>query len=107
MSVDSAELRMALGVEELRRLQVCGEVLVLDDDRADVDNADELAVDERRVELLEAPAEGRDDHVLDGERGARVDGSRTYVPVICSVAVAIGSPLEGLIGLWSAYAATL
>ena len=59
---------MALGVEEVGRLQVGGQVLVLDDDRADVDGADELVPSVSVASnVLEAAAEGRDDHVLDGE----------------------------------------
>ena len=70
---------IALGVEELGRAEVGPEVLVLDLDRADLDGAREaraaVIVDgQRRVEVLEAAAEGRDDHVLDGEAGARVHG---------------------------------
>src|SRR3954454_12494181 len=72
------DLGVALGVEEVRRLQVAGQVLVLDDDRVGVDRAVEvgravLAHREARVEVLEAAAEGRDDHVLDRESGGGVD----------------------------------
>src|SRR3954447_5344347 len=38
------DLRVLLGVEEVRRLQVAGEVLVLDDDRVGVDRAVEVGV---------------------------------------------------------------
>src|SRR4051795_10320795 len=37
-----AELGVVLGVEEVRRLQVGGQVLVLDDDRVGVDRADQV-----------------------------------------------------------------
>ena len=60
-------------------VQVRGEVLVLDGDRVGVDAALEpqravFGGGERRVVVLEAAAEGRDDHVLDGEADGRVDG---------------------------------
>jgi hypothetical protein len=68
---------VALGVEELGRLQVGSEVLVLDRDRLDRDRADELrgavlAHDQLGVHAGEAAAE-RGEHVLDGEAGGRVD----------------------------------
>ena len=64
-------------------LQVGGQVLVLDDDRVGVDAALEaqravLVGGQRRVVVLEAAAEGRDDHVLDGEAdGASGPGRRS------------------------------
>ena len=66
------DVRVTLGVEEVRRLQVGGQVLVLDGDRVGADAALEaqravLGGGQRRVVVLEAAAEGRDDHVLDGE----------------------------------------
>jgi hypothetical protein len=74
---------VALGVEEVRRAEVRLQVLVLDDDRARVDGAEQLtgavlADCERRVEVLEASAERRDDHVLDGE--ARRGMGRVELP---------------------------
>ena len=76
------ELRVLLGVEEVRRAEVALEVLVLDDDRSGVDGADELSAvvghGERGVEGLEPPAEGGDDHVLDREARGRV--GRICVP---------------------------
>src|SRR3954470_3174286 len=73
-----AELGVVLDVEEVRRLEVGGEVLVLDDDRVRVHDPDEmrravLADLEGGVEVLEAATEGRHDHVLDREARARVD----------------------------------
>ena len=58
--------------------QVGGEVRVLDGDRVGLDAAREaqravLVGGQRRVVVLEAAAEGRDDHVLDGEADGRVD----------------------------------
>ena len=46
---------MLLGVEEVRRLQVAGEVLVVDDDARDLGGALEAAVGERRSDLAERP----------------------------------------------------
>src|SRR4051812_17745195 len=73
-----AQLGVVLDVEEVSRLQVGGQVLVLDDDRVGLHGADELRLAvladlERRVEVLEAAAEGRDDHVLDREARARMN----------------------------------
>src|SRR3954454_7892715 len=73
-----AELGVVLGVEEVRRLEVCRQVLVLHDDRVGVDRPDQLRLPvladlERGVEVLEAAAECRDDHVLHGEARARMD----------------------------------
>src|SRR4051794_14557627 len=60
---DVADLRVLLGVEEVRRLEVAGQVLVLDDDRVGLDGAGQLGgaalVDgQRGVEVLEAATEG-------------------------------------------------
>src|SRR4051812_41409954 len=65
-------------VEEVRRRQVAGEVLVLGDDRGGLDAAVEAesAVRVRRegrVVVLELAAVGRDDHVLDRESHGRMD----------------------------------
>src|SRR5207248_2671407 len=73
-----ADLRVALGVEELGRLQMGRQVLVLDADRVGAHGADELGlavlVDvERGVEVLESATEGRDDHVLDREPRSRMN----------------------------------
>ena len=63
--------------EEVRRAEVSLKVLVVHDDRAGVDGADEfgrVAVDgERAVEPFEPTAEGRDGHVFDGEARRGMD----------------------------------
>src|SRR5205085_2474901 len=74
LAAGEAQLGMALGVEEIGRLKVGLEVLVLDLDRADLRRAGELAVGDGRLEGLQLAAEGRDAQVLDGEADARVDG---------------------------------
>src|SRR4051794_31542475 len=66
-------VRVALGIEEVRRLQMRCQVLVLYLDRADRNRAGELAVLELRVDLFEAAAEGGHE-VLDAEVGAGVNG---------------------------------
>ena len=75
---EEADLRVAVAVEEIGGFQVTGEVLVLDDDRVDVDRSLQarravLAGEELSVVILEASAKRRDDHVLDGEPNMRVD----------------------------------
>src|SRR3954453_12995072 len=71
-------VRVALGVEEVRRLQMGGQVLVLDRDRVRGHAALEaqgavLVGGEGGVEVLKTAPEGRDDHVLDGEAHVGVD----------------------------------
>ena len=58
---------MPLGVEEVRGQQVPGEVRLGDADGRDVDRAANACLVDRDVESVEAAAEVRDDHVLDGE----------------------------------------
>jgi hypothetical protein len=73
-----ADLRVLLAVEELRRLEVRREVLVLDDDAVDRNGPDQagaavLVDGELGAQRGEAAAERRE-HVLDGETGRGVDG---------------------------------
>ncbi len=74
-----SQLRVTLGVEEVRRAEVGLEVLVLDGDRVGADAADQLrgAVrldGEAGVEVVKVAAERRDAHVFDGEAGRGVRG---------------------------------
>ena len=89
------QLVVALAVEEVRRLQVAGEVLVLHDDRRRIDGSDELgrAVHghERGVEVLEPAPEGSDRHVLHGEAGRGMDlvelPGTYWEPLLCGLLV--------------------
>src|SRR3954471_21167729 len=66
------QLRMALGVEEVGRLQMGLEVRVLDLDARDLRGALQGAVDHGRVEVRERAGE-RARHVVDGKADVRVD----------------------------------
>src|SRR5712691_10300869 len=72
------DLRIALGVEEVRRLQVPVELLVLHVDARDLRRALEARAGERGGEVPEAAAEVVDARVGDLERDVRVD--RVGVP---------------------------
>src|SRR5262249_26858748 len=68
------DLRVPLGIEEVGRLEVGLQVLVLDLDARDLRLAGELAVLEGRLAVRQLAGEGGDAEVLDGEADARVDG---------------------------------
>src|SRR5205814_7676697 len=68
------DLGMPLGVEEVRRLEMAGELLVLHVDARDARRALEGRALERGVEVAEAAAEDADAGVLDLERDVRVNG---------------------------------
>src|SRR4051812_19490327 len=68
-----ADLRVALGVEEVRALEVAGELVDGDVDARNLDRAGEDPVLERGVDLLEGTTERRDAGVLDREGGLAVD----------------------------------
>src|SRR6185437_9809962 len=79
------DLGIGGAVEEVRRGEVGGEVLVLDLEGIDLDGPlqDRRAVlggPQRAGVVLEAAAEGRHDHVLDGEAGVGVDRVDRPVP---------------------------
>jgi len=63
---------VGLGVEEVRSLQVRGEVLVLDLNGGDLRGAVQHAVGDGGVEVAERSVEGAR-HVVDGEPDARMD----------------------------------
>src|SRR5262249_43386138 len=67
------DLGMALGIEEVGRLEVSLQVLVLHLDALDARLADELAVLQRGLEVRQLTREGGDAEVLDREADARVD----------------------------------
>src|SRR4051812_6466320 len=71
---DEGDLRVALGVEEVRALEVALELIDRDRDGVDLGGAAQDAVGEARVELVERAAEGGDAGVLDGEGRLGVDG---------------------------------
>jgi hypothetical protein len=68
------DLGIPLGVEEVRRLEMAGELLVLHVDARDARRAGEGRALEGGVEVAEAAAEDADTGVLDLERDVRVDG---------------------------------
>src|SRR5262249_35033009 len=74
LAAGERDLGMTLGVEEVGRLEVGLQVLVLDLDALDARLADELAVLEGRLEVRQLTGEGGDAEVLDSEADARVDG---------------------------------
>src|SRR5947208_11212120 len=65
------DLRMTLGVEEVRRLEMRLQVLVLDLDAGDLRFAGELAVSKGRLEVRQLARERGDAEVLDLEADAR------------------------------------
>ena len=78
---DEAEHRELLGVEEVGRLQVAGEILVVHDDARDLRRALEPAVGELRVEVGEGAAEGEDVLCVIAKPMLECTGSRPQVPV--------------------------
>ena len=64
---------MPLGVEEVGRLEMAGELLILHVDTRDARRAREGRALKRGVEVAEAAAEVADAGVLDLERDVRVD----------------------------------
>jgi hypothetical protein len=68
-----AQLRMALGIEEVRREQVPRQRLVVSRDALDARGSGEPTVGDRRVEVLEAAAKRRHAHVANGEDDRRVN----------------------------------
>src|SRR5262249_44189585 len=69
-----SQLRVALRVEELRREQMCRQVLGRRRDALDRRAADELLAAEDGLEVGQRAAERADAHVLDSEADRRVNG---------------------------------